>query len=539
MKSEFPVVSRADGRTPLRVLLVEDSDDDAALVVRELERGGFDTTVERVMTREPFRDAMKREPWDVIISDYSLPDYGGLRALEDARDSGMDIPFILVSGTVGETVAVQAMQAGAKDYVLKGHLARLCPVVAREIREARRRAEQRRMREQLIISDRMATAGTLAAGVAHEINNPLAVVIANLDFIHGMLAGIAPDARGLESRGDGPRATWTDWLERRLAEADEPLRDAKEAVTRIREIVRDVKLFSRPSEEANAPVDVERVIESSIRMAWNEIRHRALVVREYGRVPRVDANEARLGQALLNLIVNAAQAIPEGDARKNEIRVTTRLADRDRVAIEIRDSGVGISKENIGRIFDPFFTTKPVGLGTGLGLAICRRLVVDMGGEIAAESEPGKGACFRLTLPIGAPRAPAPAGNGPGPDAKRRARILIVDDEEALARALKRALSRYHDVSILTSGKEASARIAGGERFDVILSDLMMPEVTGMDMYRRLKETAPEQAARMVFLTGGAFTARARAFLDEVANPRIEKPVELASLLRVVADVLS
>jgi signal transduction histidine kinase len=505
-------------RMPLRVLQVEDSEDDAALVVRELRRGGFDPACERVETRAAFEAALRAKEWDVIISDFSLPGYDGLAALADVHAWGRDIPFILVSGTIGETGAVNAMKAGAQDYVLKDNMSRLPLAVGREVREAAVRAAQKRMGEQLAISERMASAGMLAAGVAHEINNPLAVVMANLDFVTGLLARLPRDPS--------------------LMEADGPLKDARDAVDRIRRIVRDVKLFSRPHDEERGAVDVKSVIESSIRMAWNEIRHRASLTRDYGDVPMVESHEARLGQIVLNLLVNAAQAMPEGRASQNEIRVATRMADSGHVVIEVRDSGMGIPREILDRIFDPFFTTKPVGVGTGLGLSLCHRMVSDLGGAIAVESEVGKGTVFRVTLPVAtsARRASVPTTTVEEP--VRRGRILVIDDEVAIRRALARSLGRHHDVVAVADGNEALARIASGERFDVILSDLLMPEVTGMEIYERLAVDTPNEAKKMVFLTGGAFTDRAREFLERVPNPRIEKPFEVSNILAMIARVL-
>jgi nitrogen-specific signal transduction histidine kinase/ActR/RegA family two-component response regulator len=393
------------------------------------------------------------------------------------------------------------------------------------------------MSEQLAISERMASAGMLAAGVAHEINNPLAVIMANLDFVITLLGQLAPDVRLLDrKRREVERLEGdADGLEGRLQEADGPLLDAREAAERIRGIVRDVKLFSRPHNEERGAVDVRSVIESSIRMAWNEIRHRAHLVKEYGDVPMVESNEARLGQVLLNLLVNAAQAMPEGRASRNEIRIVTKTAASGHVVIEVRDTGTGIPSAILSRVFDPFFTTKAVGVGTGLGLSLCHRMVTDLGGEIAVESEVGKGTTFQVTLP---PATSEPRGVAQAKLAKepaRRLSVLVVDDEVAIGRALQRSLDRYHDVVVLTSGKEALSRIASGERFDVILSDLMMPEVTGLDLHEELCRIAPDQAERMIFLTGGAFTDRARDFLDRVPNPRLEKPFEVANILALIA----
>src|SRR5258708_39329544 len=177
---------------PLRLLLVEDSDDDAELVLRELRSAGYAPSVHRVSSHDEFISALDASPWDVIVSDHTMPGYGGLAALADLRASGLDIPFILVSGTIGEAVAVEAMRAGAQDYVLKQDLTRLPVAIARERRKAADTTEQEHLREHLMISERMASAGMLAAGVAHEINNPLAVAVANTDFIAEALAGVLP-----------------------------------------------------------------------------------------------------------------------------------------------------------------------------------------------------------------------------------------------------------------------------------------------------------------------------------------------------------
>ncbi len=515
---------------PLRLLMVEDSDDDAELVLRELKAAGYAPTFTRVQERTAFKAAVDSGPWDVIVSDYTIPGYGGLAALRDLQASGRDIPFILVSGTIGETVAVEAMKAGARDYVLKQDLTRLAMAVTREVHESAIRADQAKMRERLVISERMASAGMLAAGVAHEINNPLGVAMANVEFAVEIISGL--------EAANGPTGVPEDRAhrDRLVATLDEPLREAREALTRIRDIVRDVKLFSRPHDDATIAVDVRRVLDSSTRMAWNEIRHRARLVKDYGDVPMVSANESRLGQVLLNLVVNSAQAIAEGQADTNEIRVSTWTAEDGQVCIDVSDTGAGIAKENLERIFDPFFTTKAVGVGTGLGLAICHRIVTELGGHISVESEVGKGSRFRVVLPANGASARPSKTSKPLPPTGQRKKILIVDDEETLARAIQRTLAADHDVVVLTRARDALSLVDGGERFDVILTDVMMPEVTGMEMYERLRQMAPDQAERVVFLTGGAFTPAAREFLDTVPNPIVEKPFEPKSLRALIAQ---
>jgi CheY-like chemotaxis protein/anti-sigma regulatory factor (Ser/Thr protein kinase) len=298
-------------------------------------------------------------------------------------------------------------------------------------------------------------------------------------------------------------------------------------------------MFSRsPTDERTGAVDVKVIMESSLRMAWNEIRHRARLVKNYGAVPGVDANEARLGQVFLNLVVNAAQALQEGRAEHNEIRVSTRL-EGERVVVEVSDTGPGIPPEIIGRIFDAFFTTKAVGVGTGLGLAISQRIVTDMGGELTVESEVGKGTTFRLALPVARNGESEPATPVTVvPLTRRRGRILVVDDEALVLRGVKRILSKEHDVVAVVAAKKALALCASGEKFDLILCDLMMPDMTGMDLHRELLRVAPEQADRMIFLTGGAFTAKARHFLSETPKEHLDKPFDPANLRAIVQRFL-
>jgi signal transduction histidine kinase len=506
---------------PLRALLVEDSPNDAELVLLELRRGGYDVSFARVQTGPELERALEGT-WQIVLSDYSMPSFSGLEALSLVRRKGIDLPFIIVSGTVGEEAAVGAMRAGADDYVLKQSLVRLCPAIARELREAELRASQKKMQEQLVISDRMASVGTLAAGVAHEINNPLAAIVANLELMARDLSVIAK------------RLDLTD----RLHEVFDELSDARESADRLRHIVRDLKLFSRATdEEHRGAIDVQRVLESSLRMAWNEIRHRARLIKEYSEVPPVEANESRLGQVFLNLIINAAQAIREGDAEHNQIRVITRQDSQGRIVTEIRDSGSGIAPENLSRIFDAFFTTKPVGVGTGLGLSICHRIVSGLGGTLEVESELGKGSCFSVALPAAQNPAQQPQRPSlPSPARMRRGRVLVVDDEPMIATAIGRTLCFEHEVVVSPDAADALERILSGERFDVVLCDLMMPQMTGMDLHAALSANAPDQAERMVFLSGGAFTAAARAFLDEVPNQRLEKPFDTRQLSALVND---
>ncbi|MFO0647893.1 MAG: ATP-binding protein [Polyangiales bacterium] len=376
---------------------------------------------------------------------------------------------------------------------------------------------RRKMEEQLMLADRMVSVGTLAAGVAHEINNPLAVVLAGLEFVSETL-----------DETDASRSP-------QLAEARQALRDAIEGSDRVRAIVRDLKLFSRADDERRGPVDLRVVLESSVRMAGNEIRHRARLTREYRDVPPVEANESRLGQVFLNLLINAAQSIEEGRTGENEIRVSTWLDEGGCVVVEVRDTGCGMPPEVLSRIFDPFFTTKPVGVGTGLGLAICHRIVKTFDGEIEVESQVGVGSAFRVSLPRAKDRTMKTPTTLPAATASH-GRVLVIDDEPAIGAMICRALGRQLDVRSTTRAAEALRWVSEGQRFDVIFCDLMMPDMTGMDLHAELQRVAPELADRVVFVTGGAFTQRARDFLDAVPNARLEKPFDLRSVQAIVRD---
>jgi signal transduction histidine kinase len=514
----------------LSALIVEDSEQDAALLVRELRRGGYDLTFDRVETPNAMCAALDKRSWDIVLSDYSMPRFSAPAALALVRERDLDLPFIIVSGTIGEETAVASLRAGAHDFMVKGSFARLLPAIGRELREADMRAEKKRIRERLQISERMASVGLLAASVAHEINNPLAILVSNLEFASEQINGLLAGASGEELPG---------LLADRIRALSAPLRDANEAAERVRLIARDLKVFSRSEDtDSRGPVDIHSVLESAIRMASNEIRHRARLTRDYSDVAPVNGNESRLGQVFLNLIVNAAQAIPEGDAGNNEIKIVTRMESADRVAIEFHDTGGGIPAEILPHIFDAFFTTKAAATGTGLGLAICHRIVAEHHGEISVKSRKGAGTVFRVVLGVENQEAVERPAAPLEILAARKGRVLVVDDEQMLCRAIERILDGDHHVTTVSSAREALSRLAGGEQFDLILCDLMMPEMTGMDLYDELRRSMPDQAEKFIFMSGGAFTDNAREFIARSSNEVIDKPFKGAGLREVVRRFL-
>jgi CheY-like chemotaxis protein len=253
-------------------------------------------------------------------------------------------------------------------------------------------------------------------------------------------------------------------------------------------------------------------------------------------VPPVDGAESSLCQLFLNLLLNAAQAIPEGHMDENEIRVSTFVDDADRVTIEIGDTGRGIPLPVRERLFTPFFTTKPA--GTGLGLTICAHIVGSLGGEITVDSEVGRGSVFRVSLRPSKYLGGQSIAPSQTPSTTPRGRILVVDDEEAVGLYLQHALAREHEVISLTNAREALARIERGDRFDVILCDAMMPIMTGMDFYTLVSRVAPALAGRVIFMTGGTFTQQAHDFLESVPNQSLEKPFEIERVVTMVNEAV-
>jgi PAS domain S-box-containing protein len=393
--------------------------------------------------------------------------------------------------------------AASQDVVFEGKSARL--IVGNDV------TDRVRVRHQLAVSDRMAAVGMLAAGVAHEINNPLTYVQLNMQAI----------ARAIERSGAPP-------------DLQSAAATALEGMERVRAIVADLRTFARVDEDSIAPTDVDEVVSSTLRLAHKTIETSASIEIELGDVPAVRANRGRLSQVVLNLLLNAHEAVEERGG-VGRIRVRTLTDAEGRVQIEIADSGVGIAADALRRVFEPFYTTKAVGRGTGLGLAICHRIVTAAGGTIAIESNPsaeGLRTFVRVTLMPAETPARIPT---PRPLAMERKRVLVVDDEPAVGEAIVRALGELHQVEFASSGAAAIEKLRATPEFDVVLCDVMMPGVDGIAVFEEIQRTAPELAKRFVFMSGGAFTPRARRFLATSTNPRFEKPFSADQLMAIVA----
>ena len=300
-----------------------------------------------------------------------------------------------------------------------------------------------------------------------------------------------------------------------FSDVEERFKDALSGTNRIKDIAKGLGTFSRVERETVTAVDIRYPIESAVSIASNEIKYRATLVKDFGMTSPVMASDGRLSQVFLNLLVNAAHAIPEGHVEQNEIRVRT-WQEGDEVCAEVRDTGAGIPADTLNHIFEPFFTTKAVGVGSGLGLSIVRSIVSGYGGRIDVTSEVGKGTSFVVRLPVAKPEEKRdrtatpkePRAAGP------RGRILVIDDEPGVRSVLRRTLSR-HELVEADSGKRGQEILTGDQEFDLILCDMMMPRVSGMEVHRWLQDKHPQLAPKLVFMTGGAFTPNAGKYLEQ------------------------
>jgi len=372
-------------------------------------------------------------------------------------------------------------------------------------------SESKRMQEQLLVADRMASLGMIAASVAHEINNPLAYAVAHVDVAQ----------RAIE-RG-------------RTSKASEVLTTARDGLERVRGIVLDLKTFSRPDAVVSV-VDLHEVLDATVALARKQIEARARLVRYNDATLFVRANRARLGQVFLNLILNAVEALPEGGAREHVVSLRTYDGDDGTVMAEVGDDGVGIPGHLLERVFEPFFTTKPIGTGTGLGLAICHRIVTELGGAITVvPGADGLRTVFRVTLP-GEPAGPVSSTQESKPPSStpRRRRVLAIDDEPFILSSLGLILGDTHEVVAATDGPRAITLLEEDAQFDVILCDLMMHGMDGIGVYDAVQRLHPGLERRIVFMTGGVFSPRVRMFLGSVQNRCLDKPFDEDGLRQAV-----
>lgn len=380
--------------------------------------------------------------------------------------------------------------------------------------------DRKKLQMKLMQNDRLISLGQLAAGVGHEINNPLCSLLLKLELLQEAQQSMTS------------------------AEAAKCISEIKEGLERIKYITNDLKTLARNrDEDLLSNIDVNRVVKATVNMTRNEIEHRARLVFEPGEVAPVHANEARLSQVFLNILINALQSIEPGRAEENEISVRTKRSN-DHVIIEIRDSGSGIPDEIKDRMFQPFQTTKPVGQGTGLGLSICDSIIRKYNGTIDCESINGKGSIFRIVLPVSVveeakrPHAEAAKPGSSVKTEKAGRRVLIVDDDKEVLGMFHSIVARNFEATSFTDSREAINVIAGGQKFDCIVCDLMMPNLGGMEFYQKLKQISPEHCNRIIFVTGGSFSSVTDQFLRTPGIVIMEKPISFRELINAIEGLI-
>jgi signal transduction histidine kinase len=512
-------------------LIADDSDNDALIVLHALRKAAYEPQHERVWTAPGMQAALQKRAWDIVISDYEMPGFGGFEALQLLKQTGQDVPFILVSAVVSEETAVAAMKAGAHDYIMKSKLARLGPAIERELREAQTRAARkaaeaalRQSEDQLRQAQKLEAVARLAAGVAHDFNNILTAISGHSELL----------LRRLDS-GDSRRKN---------AEQIEKCAGLAAALTR------QLLTFSRKQAVEPRVLDLNDVVQNIERMLRRLIGEDV----EFGVIldagaGHIKADPSQLEQVIMNLTVNARDAMPNGG--KVLIRTVNQTIDQTRpgdlpvlnpgkyVVLAITDTGTGMTPEVKAHLFEPFFTTKPPGKGTGLGLATCFGIVKQSAGYIQVESEPGKGTTFKLYFPqVEEAVAPAVMANLASPVTGGTETVLLVEDE-AIVRELAVATLSEQGYTILEAGNgEEGLRIARqyNGKIDLVFTDVVMPVMGGKAMADTLRGFRPD--TKVLFTSG---------YSEEVVGdhgvlrPGIEflqKPYLPATLARRVREVL-
>lgn len=477
--------------TPLRVLFIEDSDDDTALQVRLLWQGGYDVSHERVETAGALIEALDKK-WDIIISDYSMPHFKGTEALRLVRQRDQDVPFIFVSGTIGEDAAVAALKVGAHDYLMKTNLGRLIPAVQRELREAEERKERRRLELRVHQLQRFEAIGRLAGGVAHDFNNVIGAIMGWADI--GVQAAL-PDSdlhdKFLKIRSQADRAA---------------------------ALTRQLLAFARRQVLQPCNTNLNQLIKEAISLLRNVIGERIEIHMELAEdLWVVWADPSQIEQVLMNLCLNARDAMPDGGRLLIETKNVEIGEDYRRVhpyavpgryaLLRVLDTGTGMDASTLEHIFEPFFTTKETGRGTGLGLATVYGIVKQHKGFIDVDSTPGQGSAFRVYLPLG--KGPAELQEKDHTEAIRGGSeaILIAEDHEGLRGAAKEILEGLGYQVILAKDGADAVRVFEENKgwVDLVILDVVMPNMNGPEAYTRMSTIKP--GVPVVFTTGYASEA--------------------------------
>ena len=507
----------------LRVLVVEDSEDDAVLLVRELRRGGYDVAHQRVDTPASMSGALGSEKWDVVICDYSMPGFSGLEALRLLRTRNSETPFIFLSGTIGEDIAVEALKQGAQDYVMKNDMTRLLPAVRRELKEAEERRELRRLEQQLNQFRRFEAIGRLAGGIAHDINNALGVILGWAQLGYGEVPEDSPSRQRFNAICEQVRSS-AGLIRQLLAFARQQVlqpqnMDLNALITRIQRLLRSVMGDS---------IEFTAVLSPDL--------------------PPVTADPTQMEQVIINLCLNARDAMPNGGrivVETRKVDISTELARLHAhskagtfVRLSVSDTGVGMDAATLERIFEPFFTTKEMGRGTGLGLATVYGIVKQHEGFINVYSQPGQGSTFHAYFRPGSGLPDAPRVTLNTAALSGTETILVAEDHGGLREMVRETLSsKGYQVLVAENGEDAVQVFkANLKEIRLVILDVDMPALNGPQAYQKMCELLP--GLPVVFTTGhselliaGKSTAPERAIF-------LRKPYEFGDLYQAVRNVL-
>jgi two-component system cell cycle sensor histidine kinase/response regulator CckA len=508
---------------PLRALIIEDSQNDCDLLLGMLRQGGYDVAHKRACNAETIGTLLEEGQWDIVISDYSMPGFKGTDALAMVREKGLDVPFVFLSGTIGEEIAVNAMRAGAQDYVIKDKAARLLPAIQRELREAELRRERRQMEQRVRQLEKFESLGKLAGGVAHDFNNVIGAIMGWAEIGVDRVPSASPEAKLF--RNIGIQANRAAGLTRQL------LAYARRQVLEPKNISLNQMVHEATALLQNA---IGEQIEVSIVLAPD--------------LQTTRADPSQIEQVLMNLCFNARDAMPKGGA----LLIETRNVDLDahyckhhmgakpgrHIQLSVSDTGAGMDPGTLERIFEPFFTTKEVGKGTGLGLATAMGIVKQHGGFLDVYSELGKGTAFRVYLPASDGAADPLPPEDAAPVRGGTETILVAEDDEGMCEMAREILEGlgYH-LLLARNGEEAVHQFAAHRNdISLLLLDVIMPKLNGIDAYEQISKLQP--GVPVIFTSGYSDHGPVLTSLTTKGATLLQKPYGSKVLARRVRGLL-
>jgi two-component system cell cycle sensor histidine kinase/response regulator CckA len=470
--------------TTINILLIEDSPDDAELVLQQLAKGGLKVSHKRVCEEKPLREAIISGKWDIVISDFTMPQLNGMTAFSIVRELNKDVPFIIVSGALGEDTAVRAMRMGVQDYLLKDKLGRLVEVVKRELEQAKNREKLKEKEQQFLQAQKMEVVGKLAGGIAHDFNNILAVILLYCDSV---LERVPHD-----------EITFKD------------VNQIKTAGEKAAGLTRQLLAFSKQQTLKPRIVSINPII-LNLQSMLTRILGESIVFKSELSPQMVPTkiDPGHFEQVVMNLVINARDAMPSGgnltlQTKVVEIPVGETIPQGTYARLSVIDSGVGIEKTNLSKIFEPFFTTKGH-RGTGLGLSTVQGIILQSGGHITVDSLPGKGTTFHIYLPLCDLKELQTANFEA--EAKQQknlkgTRILLLEDEPLLSQIIRSVLEKEGcEICSATTEAEAISQLEDKSRpIDLVLSDVLMPEINGIQLMRKVIGRFP--GLKIVLMSG-------------------------------------